>query len=119
MLTQTRIETLRKVRDNHFIHISMTFSEAKSDITIEGFIDKANKIFDLSYLNVNENEHGKGLGRLALQELKKSYSEINVYFIQTRADGFWAKMFAENLVNSLHREGEGLSSQRLKIWNSL
>lgn len=114
-------ETLEKTKSLQFVHITIKLDGAVDEVSIEGFLDKARSIFDLLYIDVNKNVHGKGVGRQAMKELRRLYKTIHVHYIQPQAAGFWCKMFQEKLVDSLHWE-EGsvlcLSPAKLKIWGA-
>lgn len=113
------IETTKKLRDVHFIHIEISEPGLVTNISVEGFVDKAHGVFELTYIDVGDNPHGKGLGRKALQKLHEVYKEIHVFAIQPQAIGFWCRMFSEKLVDSLHHEVGHLHPAKQRIWNSL
>ncbi len=110
---------LKQVKDICFLHLEISDSDIKFPISAEGFVDKAKNVLELTYLDVGENEHGKGLGRRALTELRQIYDRIDVFAIQPQAVGFWSKMFAEKIISSMHYDVHYLSNPKQKIWNSI
>ena len=110
-------EKLKQLHTTYFLHYNL-YPDGGSVISVEGFINtKTSDVFELTLLDVNENERGKGLGRLVLQQLREYYSHINVYYILSQATGFWTKMFVERLVDGIHYNGSGLTPAKRKIWD--
>ena len=114
-----REKTIKKTRYITFVGIEMTDPAIPYPITVQGFVDNADKVFDLTYLDINANEKGKGFGRQAIKKLAEIYDRINIYQTQDQALMFWLAMYREKLVTSIHWDFDHLSMAQRRVWNTL
>lgn len=72
----------------------------KEKVLIEGISANISKDH-FGIFNMHSSIKGKGLGKVALWELRKLYSSIYVYLIQPEARKFWNKMLREGLIDEI------------------